>query len=94
MRTIILIAALGLATPALAQQAQPEPAPRPLPADSFQWDSNRKDLKSFEPPSRVIIGDGPRELPPGSLKMDGVPLKPFRAPAKPEPEKKPAKGMG
>lgn len=34
MRTIILIAALGLATPALAQQAPTEP--RPLPPDSFQ----------------------------------------------------------
>jgi hypothetical protein len=86
MRTIILIAALGLATPALAQQA--EPAPRPLPPDSFHWDGNRRDLKSFEAPTPVTI-DGKTPLPAARNTPPTPPAKP-----EPEPEKKPARSIG
>ena len=87
MRTIILIAALGLATPAWAQQAPAQPAPRPLPADSIHWDGNRKDLKGFRPPSSVTIDGVEHNL--ATPKSSVAPAKP-----EPEPEKKPAKGLG
>jgi hypothetical protein len=78
------------------QLAQAEPAPRPLPPESFHWDSNRKDLKSFESPSSVIIGNGPRELPRGTIQQDRLMPKSLGEPAKPEPqpEKKPEKSIG
>ena len=71
-------------------QAMPEPQARPLPPGSFQYDGARRE---FTPPSPVTIGDGPRQLPPGSIQQDRVPLKPFGAPA-PKAEEKPKQGIG
>jgi hypothetical protein len=86
MKVIILIAALGLATPAWAQQAQPEPAPRPLPPESFHWDSNQRELKAFQPPSSVTINGVEHSLTPPK---PGLPLRRDL-----QPEKKPEKSVG
>ena len=78
---LLVIAPLVAMGPALAQEA------RPLPPDSFRWDGNRSDLRSFSPPTPPTILPAPQT---GMMTLPVNPMQPVPPPgAKPVPPPEP-----